>query len=193
MVVRSHRPCGFDGQHHRCLTGYLVRANFRGYGRFYSAKVLSCHSGRFSILYADGDRETDVLVSRLASCRPRGMCSAGVGHRPCHAGYGVDYTDSNGSTTLTRIAATIISCSDSGFQPVYTIRTSRSPRHFQVYVNHLQNCLPPVTNSGCHDRMGSSHCATLRRSYHCGDTLMRHGCIRSCGGCHNSRRLISTK
>lgn len=65
--ARANRPCQ-DSARRRCLAGYTAQANWKGYGRYYAARVISCSGGMFTLRYNDGDRESNVPGSRLRGC-----------------------------------------------------------------------------------------------------------------------------
>lgn len=67
------RPCE-DMAAKKCVKGYTVEANWRNYGRFYSARVSKCEHGIFDVVYNDGDKETGIRGTHLRSCRATSTC-----------------------------------------------------------------------------------------------------------------------
>lgn len=57
-----------DSQKNKCEAHYRVQANWKGYGRYYSAVVNSCKFGTFSVHYDDGDTEDMVTSDNLLNC-----------------------------------------------------------------------------------------------------------------------------
>jgi len=64
-----------DSNDEPCRAGYSVSANWRNYGRYYSATVTSCSQGIFTLRYADGDTGSQVTSSRLRNCRAPPRCN----------------------------------------------------------------------------------------------------------------------
>jgi len=63
----QRRTCT-DSAGRRCVAGFRMQGNWRGYGRYYPGTVTSCRNGVFSLSYDDGSRETNVLGDKIRNC-----------------------------------------------------------------------------------------------------------------------------